>query len=617
LFFRRRHLKSSAAKRTFLNWSLTPTVTITIVATAVWFTSDAACAQNDKTTRSPLPASTPDFSPLDRVLSPVSKFNDKSTMPVAPDAAPRLRGLGPDDKAARANLEDIAEQATRTSGSIFVDQDNVFVKPPVLSALITLNDKMSPLALDAYTGNEISLREALRLALANNLPIKISSTTSQVSRWQYYNALTNFLPAVTNGVTMQGLRGNYVSPAGAYIPIRNPYFSSIASFSQPIFHGGGIIFTAREQRHNFSASKYSLKGTVNDILLDSADHYYDLVKQDVLLQIRVKAVEVSKALVQVNQDLFDNGVNTELDVLQAKYQLSADRQKLIKQQIARREAAVKLATVLNQDQGIDLVIKNRLISKVRLVDAALRPTDLLKIAIDKRPELKKYEELRLAAKDAVKVARSALFPQINFNGSVVDTGSHATSVNNRFGSAGTPIVAGGGGLAVGSISSATSLPATGTGTSNGARFTTRSLYSIGVDVAWNLGGLGTTQLTQIEATKWQARKTSLEFNNELNKVCEQVRDSYLSSMGAENLIIETSAAVKYAEEGLRLADLRFQEGVGTYLDVINAQHNYTDALIDKANAIIDYNQSQTKLLHAIGCLTIDTGTAAVPLKREI
>jgi outer membrane protein TolC len=234
-----------------------------------------------------------------------------------PRPCPRLRGLGPDDKEARSNLESIAEDATKTSGSIFVDQENVFVKPPVLSALITLNKNLSPLQLDAYSGDKISLRDVLKSALINNLPIKISASTSQVSRYQYYNALTSFLPSITNGVAMQGLRGNYVSPAGLYIPIRNPYFTSISSFSQPIFEGGAIIYTARQQRHNYSASKYAFKGTVNDILLDSATHYYDLVRQDVFLQIRVKAVQVSKALVQVNEDLFANGVNTELDVLKA------------------------------------------------------------------------------------------------------------------------------------------------------------------------------------------------------------------------------------------------------------------------------------------------------------
>ncbi len=565
----------------------------------------------------PLPQSTPTKSPLSRPLTPGTGLNDKSTMPVTPDGMPRLRGLGPDDKEARANIEAIAEQATKSSGGIFVDQDNVFVKPPVLSALITLNQRLSPLQLDAYSGDKIGLRDVLKSALVNNLPIKISASTSQVARYQYYNALSSFLPAVSNAVAMQGLRGNYVSPAGLYIPIRNPYFTSLNSFTQPLFEGGAIIFTARQQRHNFSASKYAFKGTVNDILLDSAEHYYNLVREDVLLQIRVKAVEVSRALVQVNEDLYANGVNTELDVLKAKYQLSDDRQKLIKQQVARRKSAVNLATVLNQDQGIDLEIKDRLVSKIRLVDSSLRPADLLKISIDKRPELKKYEELRLAAKDAVKVARAAFFPQIVLNGNIIGTGSHATSLSNKAGNINTP-VASGSSLGIGSIGSAAGLPiAASTTGGTGDRFTTRSLYTIGVDVNWNLGGLGTTQLAQLEASKWQARKVQLEFNTELERICGQVRDAYLSSLAAENLIIETTDAVKYATEALRLAQVRFQEGVGTYLDVISAQHTYTDSLIDKANAIVDFNTSQARLLHAVGCLTVETATAAAPLKHEI
>ncbi len=203
-----------------------------------WATSGAALAQTDGANKSeplpyplvpmtaPLPKSTPTQSPLGRPLTPNTGLNDQSTMPVTPDGMPRLRGLGPDDKEARANIERIADlMSLRASGSIFVDQENVFVKPPMLSALITLNQKLSPLQLDAYmTGEKISLRDVLKSALVNNLPIKISATTSQVARYQYYNALSNFLPAITNGVAMQGLRGNYVSPAGLYLPIRNPYF---------------------------------------------------------------------------------------------------------------------------------------------------------------------------------------------------------------------------------------------------------------------------------------------------------------------------------------------------------------------------------------------------------
>lgn len=266
------------------------------------------------------------------------------------------------------------------------------------------------------------------------------------------------------------------------------------------------------------------------------------------------------------------------------------------------------------DQGTDLNIKNRLVAKQRLVDTSLRPADLLRIAIDRRPELKKYEQLRLAAKDAVRVARASLVPSVSVTGTAIGSGSHAVNASaSSFNSQQTSLSSSG--ASVGAVSAAGGLPLATSNSSAPKHWTTRSLFTIGVDVQWNLGGLGIQQIADVRAHQWEARRVTLEFNRELEKICKEVRDAYLASLSAENLIVETTDAVKYAEEGLRLAELRFKEGVGTYLDVINAQHGYTDALIDKANAIIDFNQSQAKLLRAIGCLTVDSATAAVPMKN--
>ncbi|MBP9092499.1 TolC family protein [bacterium] len=525
---------------------------------------------------------------------------------------PRLRGLGPENQAARESIDSLANEVTNTSGSIFVDAEKVFVKPPLLKSLITLSEG-SPLSIDAEQSIDITLRDVLNSALSNNLPIKISQTATQEKKWNYIQALSGFLPSLTNDISYQRLDGNYVSPAGLAIGIHNPYLTMASGFQQYLFKGGGILYTAKQNQARYRASKFELSGTINDMLLESAERYYDLVRNDVLLQIRVKAVEVSKTLLVVNQDLFDNGVNTELDVLQAKYQLSADRQHLIKQQVARRKSAIKLATILNMDQGTDLSIRNRLVAKARLVDSALRPADLLKIAIDKRPELKRYEQLRLAAKDAIKVARSSLLPSVAVTGAAIGSGSYASNASlSSLQTQQTSLSSSG--ASVGAISSAGGLPlATG---GNGPKpWTTRSLFTIGVDMQWNLGGLGLQEVAQVRAKQWEARRVQLEFNRELEKVFQEVRDSYLASISTENLIVETTAAVKYAEEGLRLAELRFKEGVGTYLDVINAQKSYTDSLIDKASAIIEFDQAQAKLLHAIGCLSVNTLTAAAPLNK--
>lgn len=547
---------------------------------------------------------------LDQPALPQSAANSQ-------DPEVKLRQLGkdnqirPEDLQAKDQLLDVVDQATKTSGAIFSNADAVNVKPPVLSALIRLDNRMSPIQLDAGSSIEVSLHDVLVDAMSNNLPIKITQAETDTKKWDYYGTLTSFLPNLSNELGYQYLSGAYVSPAGLAIPIKNPYFATNSSFTQYLYKGGAIVHGASQAKHAFKASKFALSGTTNDVLLDCAKLYYNLVLNDVLLQIRIKAVEVSRGVVIVNEDQFANGANTQLDVLQAKYQLSDDRQKLISQQIARRQAAVNLAAALNADTGIDLIVKNRTVGKIRLIDNNLMPADLLRIAINNRPDLKRYEQLRLAALQAIKVAKAGLLPTVAVVGSAIGTGSNVRNLTSTT-SQTTPLSASPG-AGIGVLSDASSLPVSGASTGP-ANWSGRSLFEIGLDVQYNLNGLGLKEYSQVQTARYTARKVQLEGQNVLQKVYKEVRDAFLESTAAENLIVETTSAVSYAEEGLRLAEIRYKEGVGTYLDVLTAQRNYTASLINKASAIIKFNTSQVDLLHAMGRITVSTAVGTTLVK---
>jgi len=529
----------------------------------------------------------------------------------SPFADKQLEGLTPQDLKSEGEFEQLELETVESTGSIFVDPQEVIVKPPMLKALITLNRQLSPLLLDAQSESEMNLGDVIKTALASNLAIKITNTETQQRKWDHIGALSGFLPNIINSFDFQGLTGTYVTPAGAAVPIKNHFLSETTGFQQNLFRGGSVLFGSLQTKHEYKASQFALKGTTNDVLLDATKLYYDLVLNDVLLQIRVKAVDVSKALVLRNTDMFQEGVNTQLDVLQAKYQLSHDRQELIAQQIARRQSAVNLATALNLNQGVDITVKNRTVAKARLVDADIQPVGLVSIAIDNRPELKRYEQLRLAAKEAIRVAVAPLLPQVSAIGNILGTGAKATTINlNSLQQ--TPLSTSG--VGIGAVSGSSGLPIV-PGPTQGRRWQVQPLYFIGLDIQWQLGGLAVQQAAKVQSARWEARKVQLEFLRELQQVQQQVRDAYLTSLSAENLIGETTDAVKYAEEGLRLAALRFKEGVGTYLDVITAQRNYTSALIDKATAIVKFNVSQAQLLQSTGKISYNSLTTLTPMKE--
>ncbi|HEY9755336.1 MAG TPA: TolC family protein [Oculatellaceae cyanobacterium] len=124
-------------------------------------------------------------------------------------------------------------------------------------------------------------------------------------------------------------------------------------------------------------------------------------------------------------------------------------------------------------------------------------------------------------------------------------------------------------------------------------------------------------MANIQSARWQARQSLLKANKEVVTVLKQVHTSLLQSLDTERTIQETSDEVASATEELRLARLRFKSGLGTNLDVITAQRDYTTSLIDKAQAIINFNIAQAQLVHDVGMISVDALTSGRLLTKTI
>jgi OMF family outer membrane factor len=467
---------------------------------------------------------------------------------------------------------------------VIFDENAILLKRPELKALISIERDLSPLSLDAEFLQPVSLRDVLITAVNNNLDIAISRTTAEAQKFTYLSSLGQFLPTVRLGDQQLSAHGAVTLPTSASsffsggalaspgtsllgsaastrIKIHGPIIISQAGFQYYGYRGGKILFGALRAKHELNAARASFKATYSDSLLTAARDYYNLVLAEALLQIRIRAADTSEEQVRVNTQRFEEGLATNLDVLQARTQLSRDRQALVDQQTNRRIASVQLADFLNINLGGDLQPVDRLVRKLRLVSNQAKITDLLRLAIDNRPELKQYDELRRAAKAAIVINAAGLQPTFAFNGTIFGISPSWQHM--------------------------------------------AALYTIGFNLNWNLPGVGTVDAANVATAKVQARQAALQAQKELVTVMDQVRTSFLRSLDAERNIEETSTEVSSATEELRLARLRFQNGLGTNLDIITAQRDLTQAQIDKAQAIINFNISQVQLVRDLGVISVD------------
>ena len=80
----------------------------------------------------------------------------------------------------------------------------------------------------------------------------------------------------------------------------------------------------------------------------------------------------------------------------------------------------------------------------------------------------------------------------------------------------------------------------------------------------------------------------------------EVRTDYLSMREAEKRITTAQVAVASAEEDYHIAVVRYQAGVGTNIDVMDAQEALTQAKTNYYQALYNYNTSKAALNTSMG-----------------
>ena len=80
----------------------------------------------------------------------------------------------------------------------------------------------------------------------------------------------------------------------------------------------------------------------------------------------------------------------------------------------------------------------------------------------------------------------------------------------------------------------------------------------------------------------------------------EVRQATLNIRSAQAQVASAQTGVAQAQEALRLAYLRYQGGLGTFLDVLNALAQLARTRTDLSNADFFYQTSLAQLVRATG-----------------
>lgn len=395
----------------------------------------------------------------------------------------------------------------------------------------------------------------LRQAQAGLFPtVSLSATYNynQSAQAKVSNALiAQTTPSAAAGNTTTG---DFVT---TFSPVESAPVNGTATFNWTVFSSGLVGSRVLAANESLTSARLDYERQRQDLINNVISAYYDLQTADGNVEIGEAAVRSAEASRRDAQAQERAGVGTRFAVLQADVQLANAQQQLLQAQNQRIVNQRNLARQLNFPVPTAITAADTV---ERSGEWKVSPEETILQAYRGRVELNQQLAIERAAKAQEAVAYAQVSPQL----SIFWQGQAYDNLLDQ-------VV----GIYTG--------------------------YSAGAQLSWTAfdGGSARAQADQAISDAKTARFRYLDI---LNSVRFSVENS-LALLETSNLRIQTSsAALSSAEEALRLARLRFQAGVGTQLEVINADRDLTQARVNRLIAIIDYNRALAAIRRATGTL---------------
>ncbi|MBQ7706021.1 MAG: TolC family protein, partial [Selenomonadaceae bacterium] len=105
---------------------------------------------------------------------------------------------------------------------------------------------------------------------------------------------------------------------------------------------------------------------------------------------------------------------------------------------------------------------------------------------------------------------------------------------------------------------------------------------------------------QVQENEATLRRLQSVYNQTREQIELDVRKAYNNLTSSERNILTTQTAVTRAEEEYRIAQIKYLEGVGTNLDVMDAQEKLSEAQTNYYSALYNYNSAKAQLEKAMG-----------------
>ncbi len=411
------------------------------------------------------------------------------------------------------------------------------------------------------TGNGLSLDECIRIASESNRQVLIVDEAANQAAGRLAEARSRLYPGISAGVTyrrVDEVQSFEVIPGKTVeIGSLNNYGAEL-SVKQPVYMGGCIRAAIR------SAEKGQLlQGSQKDDLMRGLTFqikkaYYDILLNEAIVSANKTSEEVIGAHLADVAAQNRQGLASNYDVLRSQVQLANIRTLRIQSESTLQRSRLTLVSIMGLplDQADGLTLADKLIYTENI--PAL--SGLEDLAFGNRPDLRSAQLKVDLQGEAVRMAKAENLPSFSLGWNY---GEEKPS-RKVFG-----------------------------GSEWGDYWNFTAVLSIPIFE----GGRVKAKVRQEQSALQQSE---LALADVKERIRLELAQSILALKDALALIISQKENVKQAEEGVRLVEIGYKNGVNTQLEVLDAQMAADTAAKNYAQALYLYNLAQASLDSVIG-----------------
>lgn len=418
--------------------------------------------------------------------------------------------------------------------------------------------------LDRVLGKALTQDEAVAIALETQPSIQARLSDYLAAAHRVDQAFAPLLPQLTATGTLartQSLAGGSSSTTGAATGItvtsargstviRDPSENTTLrlSLSQVIFDFGKTFASTDAARRLAEQAQEDVELQRQLVTQTVKESLTNINFAQRLIRVQEQAVERANLNLRSARGFFEVGTRPKSDVARAEVDVANARVDLIRAQNAERLARVALNTAMGIPADTPTTVVDNLVYQPLTFDR----TQLIGRALAQRPE---YKQVKLRVNEAEARMRRAFrdfFPDL-----------------------------------------------TGTAFYGGTQYQMTEIWEVAVQLSWTLfdGGNRISRFREskvnVEAAQSRVRASELDISRE-------VEQSYITVSEASERIQAAQVAVASAQENFRLAQGRFDAGVGTILELTDAQLALTQAQNTEAQALADYRIAVVRLERSLG-----------------